>query len=57
MIGGLTIATILAATMQTIQAPRHFLEPPRARTAGSYVVDAATYLAIVTGEMAGVGLD
>ena len=28
-----------------------------ARPAGSYGVDAATYLAIVTGEMAGLGLD
>ena len=34
----------------------HFLER-LARPAGSYGVDAATYLAIVTGEMAGVGLD
>ena len=34
----------------------HFLER-LARPAGSYGVDAATYLAIVTREMAGVGLD
>ena len=35
---------------------RHLLDR-LARPASSYGVDAATYLAIVTGEMAGVGLD
>ena len=34
----------------------HFLDR-LARPAASYGVDAATYLAIVTGELAGVGLD
>ena len=49
-------ATILAATMQTIQAHTFSNTEHLARPASSYGVDATTYHAIIVGEMAGLGL-